>query len=221
MTRPEESGIPVLLGGHRLVQADETCCGPAALVMLAATGDERLARWLAGEGTGEGLPEVPSWARGKDLPAADRFEVAQRHLQTRARDASRAWPPRFGTLPAAAARLARYADRTYEVTWLPSGTPRRATGLNRLVHAVGAGLPCLLYVGGAAGSGVSRRIPRHVVLAVPAKDPAEARAGQLNIFEPSAGALFRLPVARLDDDTVKAAYGNWARPYAVITPARA
>ena len=54
-------GLPVWLGTARAQQRDATSCGSAVLVMLAATGDPGLARWLDTGQLPEGQrpPEVP------------------------------------------------------------------------------------------------------------------------------------------------------------------
>ncbi|OKL53147.1 hypothetical protein BSZ39_11020 [Bowdeniella nasicola] len=205
---------PVELGGHRLQQCDETSCGAAALVMLAATGDARLASWLSGTNLPPeaSLPEVPSWAMAAAPPAHMRFEIAQRHVRSR----MRGWPSALGTLPSSAAKHARFRHLDYHVTWLPAGAPRRAAGIRNLVGIVKSGIPCLLYVGGTAPGPLTTRVPRHVIVAVPAKGGSDGDT--INLYEPDSAALYRLPISQLDDDRPKAAFGNWSHVYAIVAP---
>ncbi|WP_250505315.1 hypothetical protein [Bowdeniella massiliensis] len=213
-TTPDLRVWPVELGGHRLRQCDETSCGSAALVMLAASGDARLASWLAGTDLPPetALPEVPSWAVANQPPVEHRFEIAQRHV----RGKLRGWPSALGTLPGGAAKMARFRNLDYEVTWLPSGALRHAAGIRNLVGIVRSGIPCLLYVGGTASDSLTKRIPRHVVLAVPAKETSHADT--INLYEPDSAALYQLPISRLDDDEKKAAFGNWSHIFAIVAP---
>lgn len=212
---------PVQLGGWAPRQCDERSCGPAALLMLAASGDAALANWLSG-GSQDGAPcppEVPVWAWNRELPVATRHEVVQRHIaemlrQNAGGQRSRlAWPHRWGTTPAAAARIARFGAVEYGAVWL---TRNRADRLTRLVEAVThAATPSLLYVGGDPAQAPHRRLPRHVVLAVPGRN---TRPDVINIFDPGSAILTEVPVAELDNNRSKAAFGGWARPYAVVIP---
>lgn len=212
---------PVHLGGWAPRQCDEHSCGPAALLMLAASGDGTLASWLNGGSADDAScpPEVPAWAWHRELPVATRHEVTQRYiaeLLRRSADGQRnrlAWPHQWGTTPSAAARVARFGPAEYEALWL---TRKRTERLTRLVEAVTtAATPCLLYVGGDPSQSAHRRLPRHVVLAVPGRS---ARSDVINIFDPGSAMLTEVPVAELDDNRSKAAFGGWARPYVVVVP---
>ncbi|MDO5700921.1 MAG: hypothetical protein Q4P36_05545 [Bowdeniella nasicola] len=215
-TSPSAAVLPVHFEGVPLVQADARSCGAAALVMLAASGDATLASWLAGSPLppdGPIPPEVPTWAWGLELPLAVRFEVAQRHVRSALR-ARRGlpWPAPWGTHPAHAAELARYGDYRFLTRWV-GPRPGRRSGLPEIGAAMDAGVPCLLYVGGGSHESLTRRLPRHVVLAVPPKGGAG-----INIYEPASATLHSLALADLVGERRRAAFGHWSRLRAVVIP---
>lgn len=190
--------LPVTLGGKRVVQVDPYTCGALCLLMTEATGDPELAAEL------ENHPE--------------RIDAYQRSIKARA--ISKAigpfsWPSRFGIPPWTLAREARFPGVTYRAVPLDDSKPSGRATINAVFNATRAGKPVPLYVGGDLSGGLSRAIPRHVVLAVPHRGSDRS----LTIFEPSSGTL---SVIALDDlvgrTTPHPGLGNWTHIVWAILP---
>lgn len=231
------AGVPVTLGGVRVRQTDETTCGSTVLLMLVATGDPVLARWLE---TGElpaGLPphrvppEIPPALRPRGAAPAStvpgRLAAAQRHIKRRTSASALGpltWPGRFGTPPWTAAREARFPGVTYRVVPFADTSPTAAAVLAAVQRATMDGVPVPLYTGGDLGGGVGTAVPRHVVLAVP--PPAEQRAAAaaarlLHVYDPASGKVYRVPVGELLRRTAPhPALGGWTHVSAVLLPTR-
>ncbi|MFC4554279.1 hypothetical protein [Georgenia faecalis] len=217
--------IPVHLGGAAARQVDGTTCGSAVLVMLAAAGDPALAAWLETGALPAGPaglpPELPAEPEGLD--AAGRFAAAQHRVKEAT--ARRAlgplpWPRALGTPPWTAARAARFPGVRYRVRPVDDGAAGVHGVLAAVLHATRRGLPVPLYTGGDARSGLGAAVPRHVVLAVP--PPPEARhrdSAVLDVYEPSGGAVHRVPLAALVGRTrPHPALGGWTHVCVALLP---
>lgn len=218
----------VELGGAVVRQTDPTACGSTALLMLAATGDPILVRWLE---TGvldvpvDRLPpEIPPAALARDLTAAERLAVAQDHIRDRTGTEAVGpfpWPRRYGTPPWTAAREARFPGVRYVHRPVDdrgeSGRALVAQVLNALSH----GYPVLLFTGGHLGQGAVRALPRHVVLAVPHRVPRVTADGEevISIFEPGEGFVHEVAACEIvDRETPHRALGNWTHVQWVALP---
>ncbi|MFC7406456.1 hypothetical protein [Georgenia alba] len=230
---------PVTLGGARVVQVDQTTCGSTVLLMLAATGDPVLARWLE---TGELPADLPPHRVPPEIPrdgelrparphgAAERMAAAQQHIK--ARTVARAlgllpWPAGLGTPPWTAAREARFPGVRYQHLPLDDAAPGTAPLLAATHAATLAGTPVPLYAGGDLGRGVATAVPRHVVLAVPppAAAPHRGRDGTgnpvLHLYEPSGGHVHQVPIADLlGRSEPHPALGGWSHVAWVLLPRR-
>lgn len=218
------------LGGAVVRQADPTMCGATALLMLAATGDPVLARWLETGSLPERVridelpPEIPPAALGRDLTAAERLGAAQEHIRARtSADAVGpvAWPRRFGTPPWTAAREARFPGVRYVHRPVDDrGEPGRAM-VASVLNALERGFPVLLFTGGNLGQGVVRALPRHVVLAVPNPKRRVTAEGDevISIFEPAEGIVHEVPADELVERAAPhRALGNWTHVQWVALP---
>lgn len=212
----------VEFGGAPVHQIDETTCGSAALLVLAASGDPTLARWLA-DGTlpdDVGLaglpPEIPRPALAQPLDAAGRIAAVQRHIK--ARTSARAvcglpWPGAWGTPPWTAAREARFPGVRYAARAVDDRGERGRQMAALVLGALDRGKPVLLFTGGALSSGVRTALPRHVVLAVPTPTPLSAPDGDalLSIYEPATARVHQVPARHLvDRRTPSPALGGWS-----------
>ncbi|GAA4417262.1 hypothetical protein GCM10023169_13160 [Georgenia halophila] len=230
---------PVVLGGVRVTQTDGTTCGSTVLLMLAATGDPVLARWLE---TGELAEDLPAHRIPPEIPrapgpgldvarlasTADRLTAAQQHIQRRT--SARAlrllpWPPALGTPPWTAAREARFPGVRYQHLPLDDAAAATAPLLAAAHEATLGGTPVPLYAGGDLGRGVTTAVPRHVVLAVPPPARAKNRgydgAGNpvLHLYEPAGGDVHQVPVADLLGRTAPhAALGHWTHVCWLLLP---
>jgi len=223
-TRPQAdraAGLPVMLGGARARQTDATTCGSAVLVMLAATGDPALAAWLeTGElGAGRRPPEVPPGTVTGG--AAERFAAAQRHVKGatgRRALGPLSWPAGLGTPPWTAARQARFPGVRYRVRAVDDAAEEAATILGLVEAANRRGQPVPLCVGGDIRGGLAHAVPRHVVLAVP-PPPGAGLPGVLQVYEPSAGSVYSVPVGELlDRSTPHPALGGWTHVTVALLP---
>lgn len=217
-------------GGAPAVQADATSCGAACLVMLAATGDDALARWLEtgelppGLGIDEVPPEIPVWALGAGLTAAQRFAVAQKAMRNRT--ASHAlgpfpWPRSLGTTPWTAARAARFPGVRYTSRPVDDRADAGVEMLGLLLTALDEGTPVLLYTGGNRHTGLVTAVPRHVVLAVPNAEGRTTGDGDplIPIYEPHSGFVFEVPATELTDRTAPCrALGHWTHVQWLVLP---
>lgn len=211
----------VELGGAVVKQTDPTTCGSTALLMLAATGDPVLARWLENGTLPEDLriddlpPEVPPSALGRALPAAGRLAAAQERIKARTSAAGVGpfpWPARFGTPPWTAAREARFPGVRYGHRPVDDRGEAGRAMVTSILNALSRGYPVLLFTGGNLGQGVVRALPRHVVLAVPSPTPRVTTAGEevISIFEPGEGIVHEMPAGDLvGRNTPHRALGNW------------
>ncbi len=216
-------GLPVWLGTARARQRDATSCGSAVLVMLAATGDPGLARWLDTGQLPEGPrpPEVP----GNDLVDADdaaaRFEAAQARVQertTRRALGPLPWPASLGTPPWTAAREARFPGVRYRVRPFDDAADEAAALLGLVEAATLRGHPVPMYVGGDIRGGLTRALPRHVVLVVP-PPRGSGLGGALQIYEPAAGSVYSVrPEELVDRREPHPALGGWTHIMMVLLP---
>ena len=215
---------PVSRLARRARQTDQTTCGSACLVLLAAAGDPGLAGWLAaGTVQRHGAPRELSAAdpsRLEDLGAASaavRFGILQRVVKSRSNARSvlgLPWPAASGTPPWGAAREARHLGTSFEhrVVDDTDATHLRAV-LSRLRRALDCGTPVPLYVGGDTSRGWSTALPRHVVLAV------RTTPDGYTVWEPSAGALLELSTEEvLRGGVPLAALGGWSHLMGAVLP---
>ncbi|HZK05771.1 MAG TPA: hypothetical protein VFC82_07975 [Actinomycetaceae bacterium] len=245
LARPVRTGWPVALtgvlvekprwarvelGGVPAVQTDESSCGSACLVMLAATGDEVLAEWLETGVLPKGLqidelpPEIPANALVDTPGAAGRFAAAQRAVKEST--SFRAvgplpWPRRLGTLPWAAARVARFPGVRYVHRPVDDRGDSGREMLSLVLNALGHGYPVLLYSGGTRSSGWTTALPRHVLLAVPAGERRVTPEGTpiISIYEPHSGRVFEVPANELADRTEPSpALGHWSNIQWLVLP---
>ncbi|WP_418277585.1 hypothetical protein ACNHYB_06430 [Isoptericola jiangsuensis] len=184
-----------LPGGGAARQVSPTTCGSAVLAVLALAGDPRLALRLA----------------LADDPAAG-FAGLQQTLQracTTGPSGLPTWPRGLGTPPWAAARRARYGAvrYTHRVVGGADHVGRSSRGargsggdeapggrvLPAALRAAAAGVPVPLYTGGDLSGGISRALPRHVVL-LTAVHAADTRGPRATLYEPSSGSLHTLPL---------------------------
>lgn len=181
-------------GAQRPVQADPTTCGSAALVVLAAAGDPRLARWLA---TGDGRTQT---ARFADL------QQTAKAASTRHALLGLDWPGGLGTPPWGAAKVARFGRVRYTHRLLVDTDPARyGLLLDHVIACARAGVPVPLYTGGDTRAGVGAAVPRHVVVLTSPDGSA------LEVYEPSVGRL--IPVTRDElahGGARRPAYGGWS-----------
>ncbi len=225
LTAAERAAVlhPVTALGRDARQATGRTCGPAVLTMLAAQGDPHLALWLASGRLVSpvrppelvGAPdEVLSRLRG--LPARARFAVLHRvvhHRATVRAVGGLAWPRALGTPPWALARSARYLGVRFGHTVVDDTDPRGLEAvLARVAAAIGAGIPVPLLTGGDTARGWSTAVPRHVVLAVGARD------GGLDVWEPARGAVVRADAEALRGGRAHPAFGGWQHLTWVVLP---
>ncbi len=220
---PDGEGLPVWLGTARAQQRDATSCGSAVLVMLAATGDPDLARWLDTGDLPDGRypPEVPDDGAPWAGDAASRFAAAQAAVKERTRRRALGpvpWPAALGTPPWTAAREARFPGVRYRVRAFDDAAAQAPVLLGMVEAATLRGHPVPLYVGGDVRGGVAGAVPRHVVLAVP-PPRGTALGGALQIYEPAAGSVYSVrPEELLDRREPHPALGGWTHVMMVLLP---
>jgi len=201
-------------------QVDQTTCGSAVLVMLAAAGDPALALWLA---TGDELPGyVPPEVLflGRTLPGAlaltpaRRFAALQRTVKHLTNLGPPPWPHSLGTPPWGAARVARHGPVRFRGEMVDDADrPRTADQLARAQEALAAGVPVPLYVQGDLGGGLAHAVPRHVVLLV------GAHGEEVLVYEPGRGVVVPLPVERLAAPRgPERALGGWTHGAWILLP---
>ncbi|WP_372592660.1 hypothetical protein [Actinotalea sp.] len=215
---------PIGRSGTAARQTDQTTCGSACLVLLAAAGDPGLAGWLAA-GTVPRLGVPPELgaadpavlARLASLPAAARYGAVQRVVQHRTNARSvlgLPWPAALGTPPWGAAREARFLGLAFRHRLLDdTDTADLAPVLDTVARVVEAGVPLPLYAGGDTSRGWSTAVPRHVVLAV-GHGPAGFR-----VWEPSVGAVVEVSRAELlRGGAPLPALGGWSHLVWAVLP---
>jgi len=113
------------------------------------------------------------------------------------------WPRALGTTPAGMARAlnTRAAARDVRYRWRPAV---RRDDLADVFAAISAGWPVAMLIGSA--------IPRHWVLLT------ELEGSGLRCYEPSSGALVRVPVSAIRAARLEGL--GFARPFAFVLPAR-
>lgn len=212
--RDELRRAPVEIDGVRVRQVNQTTCGSACLLMLAATGDPRVMEWLeTGDVDGTLPPEVPG---GEFAGAADRIAVAQLHIKRRSLERGLGvarWPDAFGTPPWTAARDARFSGVRYVHRAVDDRGERGVQMTSLLTNALRNGLPVIVYSGGDRKAGAATALPRHVVLAVPGSQPRVTSSGRevISLYEPSAGLVHEVCVDDLRARTAPMpALGNWS-----------
>lgn len=198
-------------------------CGAAVLTMLAALGDPLLALWLAsGRLVADERPPELAGAptavldRLGRVPAAARFATLHRVVHRRARIGAVAglpWPRSLGTPPWALARSARYLGVRFGHTVLDDTAPAALeTVLVRVGAALDAGIPVPLYTGGDTSRGWATAVPRHVVLALAARDDG------LDVWEPGRGAVVHVDARALREGGRHPAFGGWAHLAWAVLP---
>lgn len=203
-------------------QVDETTCGSACLLMLAATGDSRVMQWLeTGECEGILPPEVPPgrYANADERIAAAQWRI-QRHSVKRGVGPAK-WPKSLGTPPWTAARDARFPGVRYLHRAVSDRGARGEQMTSQLVNALRRGYPVLLYTGGDTRGGATTALPRHVVLAVPGSRPRVTTDGDevISIYEPSSGLVYEVPISELRDRTTPhPALGHWTHIQWLVLP---
>lgn len=212
----------VEFGGVPVRQIDPTSCGSAALLLLAASGDPVLARWLengqlpADLRLSEVPPEIPRAALAQELGAGERIAAAQRRIKARTAAAALGplrWPDALGTAPWAAAREARFPGVRYVARPVDDRGGRGQELLALVLNALAHGKPVILFTGGELAAGWCTAVPRHVVLAAPPPTPLTDTSGDtlLSIYEPTSGRIHQVPARHLVDRTTpSAALGGWA-----------
>ena len=215
---------PIGLLTHEGAQTDQTTCGSASLVMLAAAGDPGLAGWLAaGTVPASGIPpELAAAVPGRlaeleSAPAAVRFGVLQTVVKHRTNARSvlgLPWPASLGTPPWGAAREARFLGAAFRDRLLDdTDTADLRAVLTQVGRALDAGIPVPLYAGGDSTRGWATALPRHVVLVV------RRRPEGFLVWEPSAGALVPVRTADLLHGGVpRAALGGWSHLMWAVLP---
>lgn len=171
-----------------LRQPDQRSCGPSSLVVARLLLDERYAGSVLPGGSSRFRDEVLGLHRRVTRPVlAGRLQLP--------------WPRALGTPPWAVAR---------ELSTIPPPAAsrarlvlRRGPAYERVESALRGGRPVPVYVG-------SRWLPRHVVLAVGARDEG------LDVYDPAAGRL--VAVSRGAFTTSRLRLSGWDRAWFVVLP---
>lgn len=225
LTAGERAAVldPVTVLGRDARQATERTCGPAVLSMLAARGDPLLALWLAGgrlvtPDRPSELADAPDdvLRRLRRAPARTRFAALHRVVHRRATFRALgvlSWPESLGTPPWALARSARYLGVLFGHAPVDDTDPRNLDAvLARVGAALDAGIPVPLLTGGDSARGWSTAVPRHVVLAVGARD------GGLDIWEPGRGGVVHADAEVLRGGLPHPALGGWSHLAWAVLP---
>jgi hypothetical protein len=215
-----EAGTGVVrLGTAAARQTDQTSCGSAVLVMLAAAGDPLLALWLV---TGElcaGYLPPQAYDTGPESGVVRRFGAAQyamKRSSVRGALLGLPWPAAFGTPPWGAARVAGFPGVSYRSLLVDDTRHDEITAvLDRAGRALDRGIPVPLYVGGDLTGGIAAAVPRHVVLLT-------GRDGDVvSVYEPSEGRLHEVPLSTLvHPDGPAPALGGWWHVCWAVLPVR-
>lgn len=186
--QPSSQPSPADVLGAHLVQPNQRTCGPSVLVVARMLRDQDYAAAVLS--TDSFAEQVQSLHRrlGSVLPTG-RPQLP--------------WPRALGTSPWASARfLSRMAGRPHRARMVIG---RRESAYVAVVRAVRAGRPVPVYVG-------SRRLPRHVVLAV------EVAGGQLRAYDPARGVVVPLPREEWVDGALNVS--GWSTPWFAVLPRR-
>ncbi|QOQ38492.1 hypothetical protein [Trueperella pecoris] len=133
------------------------------------------------------------------------------------------WPASLGTPPWRLAHMLSARAHawegvpaaSYQSMPVDTGTDSGKAVLQWVWHAVGVGLPVPLYTGGDIRGGLSRAVPRHVVLALPAKDDSP----ELSIYDPGSGYVYRVPIFSMAQrSTPLPAFGHWTHLTWAVLP---
>jgi hypothetical protein len=189
--------------GVRLDQVDQTTCGSAVLVALAAWAEPgELARL-----DGLGVAGAAAGAAGGAAGFGARYDARQRevHAQT-----NRLWPRALGTTPwAMVGWLRRHvaAAGLYRVRLVDDCAPADVGELREAVEqALGAGRPVPLLVGSF--------VPRHYVLVLGRLDGPD---GGWRVYEPTSGSIRRLDPALVEQRRLAPVLG-FDRLHAALLP---
>lgn len=181
--------------GRRLHQVDQTTCGSAVLVALAAWADP-------GELDRLDVREVSG---GRVRGFGERYDARQREVH---RETNRFWPRALGTTPwAMAAWLRRRVPSAgpYRVRLVDDTDAADVAAVRAAVDAtLAAGRPVPLLLGSA--------IPRHYVLAVGAGEDG------WRVYEPTSGAVRVVDPGLVGQGRLGALLG-WGRLHAALLPA--
>jgi hypothetical protein len=171
--------------GSQLRQPDQRSCGPSCLVVARMTLDPAYAAEARPRFGEEVLTTHRRVTGGR--PAAGALQLP--------------WPRALGTPPWALAReMTRITGTHYSWRLARWG---REKAFERVLTALGTGLPAPLYVG-------SGGLPRHVVLVLAEQE------GELEVYNPARGLL-----ARVDRQAFGAkalGLGRWDVPWFTVTP---
>lgn len=226
VTRPRRPEA-ITIGGAPARQIDETSCGAAALLMLATLGDSVLGEWFDSGVMPPSIralpPEVPPAMLARPTTAQERFTAAQRLIRSKTRSNAFGplpWPEWYGTPPWTAARVARFPGVRFEARPVIRGRVAGQALDAAVLAAVDAGYPVLLYTGGNLSQGLTRAVPRHVILALPSTSRRFVAGGRLiSLYEPTSGTVFEVPAADLvTPDGPYPAFGYWSHIHWVVYP---
>lgn len=173
-------------------QYSQVACGYAVAAMHSAYLNPRVAMWLASGG--------------------GRFAELQDHIGARIRRAAVGplrWPARFGSPPWTLARELSWPGARYRSVLIDSD--RHIEGATERVRAqIELEVPIPIYVGGTRVEGMTRSVPRHVVLATPG--PAGMR-----VYEPSSARMFDLGFDQLFNSAgARPEFGGWSIIHAIL-----
>jgi len=192
------------------VQQTRTTCGSASLTIARMLVNPAFAAWIRG-GVHRGAHDTDVSDAGTE---AQRFAAYEQVVASRTNALVGAggrlqlpWPRALGTPPWGARHELEFGaadpEADYDVTWLRH---RSTAGLERAYAALRArvrdGRPALLYIGNV-------RLPRHVVLVMPASGEQE-----LDVYEPSIGRVVDLPKQAFVERRLRMA--GWDVPWAAV-----
>ncbi|MFV0427027.1 MAG: hypothetical protein ACK5KU_08330 [Beutenbergiaceae bacterium] len=217
---PGGSGL-AQIGGIPAVQPNNLSCASTGLLLLNAGYDLALDTWLEQGVVPTPLPPelaglspvVLSTSEPKQRLAAAVNEV---HWQATRRGLGPfPWPRRLGTPPWTVARQARVPGVVYRHQPVDD---TNAAGMDRLLEvlrlAAAAGVPVPLYTGGDLDGGITRAVPRHMVLALP-----HSHRDRLRIYEPGSGRVETMAVEGLRARTrPHRALGGWTHLVWALLP---
>ncbi|MFY9262091.1 MAG: hypothetical protein GX483_05230 [Actinomycetaceae bacterium] len=208
-------GRPLRCGNVTLKQSTPCTCG--AMVVLASLV-------VTYPGLAETIAKHPETMR---ILEEDLYEDLRRDAVGK-----RSWPERFGTPPWTLAR--EMNDSVVEYIHRPVND-RSDNGweiLQWVYHATTQGHCVPLYTGNSLLSPhryvgdrrgildqLTGAVPRHVVLAVPGEHLTTDGIPQLNIFDPSSGKIYPVPLYALTDRSQPMrALGNWNKIVWAVLP---
>lgn len=191
-------GEPLEIGGQLAKQSTAHTCGAMVLLVSQSLSDPAVAERVASEG----------------------IDVVEKELYAELRRGALGpvgWPEKYGTPPWALAK----AMGPYRHTPVATTTERGKAILQWVYHAAGMGVPVPLYTGGDLGGGVSRAVPRHVVLAMPGVGLTPEGIPEIRIYNPGTGYVYRVPIfAMAGRRKPLAAFGRWTHLVWAVLPTK-